>query len=53
MAPHALLFTRTSRQLRLDFAMTRLALSDEPPGFAVHALLDGELSSHVQQVRPS
>ena len=40
----------TYRQLRLDFAMHTLDLSAEPPGFAVHALLDGELSSHVQQV---
>jgi 3',5'-cyclic-AMP phosphodiesterase len=35
----------------LDFGATELALSDDPPGFAVHALLDGDLVSHVQPVR--
>lgn len=34
----------------LDFGATELALSDDPPGFAVHALLDGDLVSHVQPV---
>lgn len=32
----------------LDFSATELALSDDPPGFAVHALVDGKLISHVQ-----
>jgi 3',5'-cyclic AMP phosphodiesterase CpdA len=35
----------------LDFSATELALSDDPPGFAVHALVDGKLVSHVQPVR--
>ena len=35
----------------LDFGATELALSDDPPGFAVHALVDGKLVSHVQPVR--
>lgn len=35
----------------LDFEATELALSDDPPGFAVHALVDGRLVSHVQPVR--
>ena len=35
----------------LDFRTTELALSDDPPGFGVHALLDGALVSHVQPVR--
>lgn len=35
----------------LDFSSTELALSDDPPGFAVHALVDGKLVSHVQPVR--
>ena len=35
----------------LDFRSTELALSDDPPGFAVHALEDGRLVSHVQPVR--
>ena len=34
----------------LDFSATELALSDDPPGFAVHALVDGKLVSHVQPV---
>jgi 3',5'-cyclic AMP phosphodiesterase CpdA len=36
----------------LDFSATELALSDDPPGFGVHALVDGKLVSHVQPVRP-
>lgn len=35
----------------LDFDATELALSDDPPGFAVHALVDGRLVSHIQPVR--
>jgi len=35
----------------LDFSATELALSGDPPGFAVHALVDGKLVSHVQPVR--
>jgi 3',5'-cyclic-AMP phosphodiesterase len=35
----------------LDFRSTQLELSADPPGFAVHALVDGELVSHVQPVR--
>ena len=35
----------------LDFEATELALSDDPPGFAVHALVDGRLVSHIQPVR--
>jgi 3',5'-cyclic-AMP phosphodiesterase len=38
-------------QARLDFRPEEIVLSDDPPGFAVHALLDGELYSHVQPVR--
>jgi 3',5'-cyclic-AMP phosphodiesterase len=37
-------------QLKLDFRNEMLALTAEPPGFAVHALRDGELVSHVQPV---
>jgi 3',5'-cyclic AMP phosphodiesterase CpdA len=36
----------------LDFSATELALSDDPPGFAVHTLVDGKLVSHVQPVGP-
>lgn len=35
----------------LDFRATELALSDDPPGFAVHALVEGRLLSHIQPVR--
>ena len=34
----------------LAFGATELLLSADPPGFAVHALVDGELLSHVQPV---
>jgi len=35
----------------LDFRATQLQLSADPPGFAVHALVDGRLVSHIQPVR--
>jgi 3',5'-cyclic-AMP phosphodiesterase len=35
---------------RLKFNSGEIELAAEPPGFAVHALLDGELASHVQPV---
>jgi 3',5'-cyclic-AMP phosphodiesterase len=38
-------------QARLDFGADEIQLADEPSGFAVHAVLDGELVSHVQPVR--
>lgn len=38
-------------QARLDFSSGEIELVAEPPGFAVHAFLDGELASHVQPVR--
>jgi 3',5'-cyclic-AMP phosphodiesterase len=34
----------------LAFGATELLLSADPPGFAVHALVEGELVSHVQPV---
>jgi 3',5'-cyclic-AMP phosphodiesterase len=40
----------TYAQPRLDFSATTLRLSDEPAGFAVHALDAGELVSHIQLV---
>jgi 3',5'-cyclic-AMP phosphodiesterase len=45
-----LLAPSTYVQARLDFETTEMALAAEPPGFVVHALLDGELVSHVQPV---
>lgn len=40
----------TYAQLRLNFSTQELEVAAEPLGFAVHALLDGELVSHVQPV---
>jgi hypothetical protein len=40
----------THVQARLNFAMQEMELSPEPAGFAVHAVVDGELVSHVQPV---
>jgi len=37
-------------QTRLNFHAEELELAAEPAGFAVHAVLDGELISHVQPV---
>lgn len=37
-------------QCRLDFRSQELELADEPAGFAVHTVLDGEFVSHVQPV---
>ncbi|HYY22769.1 MAG TPA: phosphodiesterase [Thermoleophilaceae bacterium] len=37
-------------QARLNFGSEQIELADEPAGFALHALLDGELISHVQPV---
>jgi 3',5'-cyclic-AMP phosphodiesterase len=37
-------------QARLDFGAEQVHLSSDPPGFVVHALLDGDLVSHVQPV---
>jgi Icc protein len=36
--------------LRRHFSSEELELVPEPAGFAVHALVDGELASHVQPV---
>jgi 3',5'-cyclic-AMP phosphodiesterase len=38
-------------QGRLNFYAQELELVDEPAGFALHAVVDGELISHVQPVR--
>jgi Icc protein len=40
----------TYLQARLDLCAEELQLVPEPPGFALHALLDGELTSHVHPV---
>jgi 3',5'-cyclic AMP phosphodiesterase CpdA len=46
----ALAIPSTYVQARLNFGSGEIELVAEPPGFAVHALLDGELASHVQPV---
>lgn len=38
-------------QTRLDFQVRELELTSELPGFALHAVVDGELVSHVKAVR--
>ncbi|HET7444021.1 MAG TPA: phosphodiesterase [Solirubrobacterales bacterium] len=35
-------------QARLDFGLTDFEMSADPPGFAVHTLVDGRLVSHLQ-----
>ena len=37
-------------QARLDFTLQEIELAAEPAGFALHALVDGELVSHIQPV---
>lgn len=37
-------------QARLDFGATRIEFTSDPPAFAVHAILDGELATYVQPV---
>jgi hypothetical protein len=37
-------------QARLDFQAQQIELTSEILGFAVHAVVDGELVSHVQPV---
>jgi hypothetical protein len=37
-------------QARLDFGSKHIELAAQPAGFAVHAVLDGELISHIQPV---
>jgi 3',5'-cyclic-AMP phosphodiesterase len=40
----------TYAQTRLNFTSHEIEMAAEPLGFAVHALLDGEVASHVQPV---
>jgi 3',5'-cyclic-AMP phosphodiesterase len=42
----------TYMQVALDFESPKLAMRPEPPGFAIHALRDGTLASHVQGIQP-
>lgn len=45
---HVLTAPSTYVQFRLNFASQELELAAEPAGFAVHAVVDGELASHIQ-----
>ena len=47
----ALTVPSTYVQARLNFMMQEIELSADPAGFAVHAVVDGELISHIQTVR--
>jgi 3',5'-cyclic-AMP phosphodiesterase len=40
----------TNQQARLEIGSPELVFTQEPPAFALHALLDGELVSHVQPI---
>lgn len=37
-------------QTKVEFGATEIGLSDDPPGFAVHTMVDGEVVSHVHAV---
>jgi 3',5'-cyclic-AMP phosphodiesterase len=51
LAGHAVLTVpSTYVQARLDFGSQEIEFAADPAGFAVHAVLDGELISHVQPV---
>jgi Icc protein len=40
----------TYMQAALDFTAPKLQMQDDPPGYAIHALRDGSLASHLQPV---
>jgi hypothetical protein len=40
----------TYLQAALDFSAAKITMVPDPPGFAVHALRDGVLASHLQAV---
>jgi hypothetical protein len=35
---------------RLDFCSDEIEMSDDPAGYALHAVADGEVVSHIQPV---
>ncbi len=47
---HVLTVPSTYVQSRLAFGSRAIEFADEPAGFAMHAVLDGEVVSHVQPV---
>jgi 3',5'-cyclic-AMP phosphodiesterase len=42
----------TYLQSALDFTSPKLAMRPDPPGFAVHALREGSLATHLQRIAP-
>jgi 3',5'-cyclic-AMP phosphodiesterase len=42
--------TSTNLQATLELGATTMEVTDEPPSILVHALVDGELVTHVQPV---
>jgi 3',5'-cyclic-AMP phosphodiesterase len=42
----------TYLQAALDFTAPKLQMRADPPGFAVHALRDGSLATHLQRIAP-
>jgi 3',5'-cyclic AMP phosphodiesterase CpdA len=42
----------TYLQARLDFTSTGIGMRPDPPGFAIHALRDGTLATHLQPISP-
>jgi 3',5'-cyclic-AMP phosphodiesterase len=49
----ALTVPSTYVQARLDLSSDEIGFTDEPPAVALHALLDGGMTTHVQPVRSS
>jgi Icc protein len=49
-ASDVLIVPSTYVQARLAFGAQPMSFVDEPAGFAVHALVDGEVASHIQPV---
>jgi 3',5'-cyclic AMP phosphodiesterase CpdA len=42
----------TYLQAALDLTAPKLTMSPDPPGFAIHALRDGTLATHLQRIAP-
>jgi 3',5'-cyclic AMP phosphodiesterase CpdA len=42
----------TYLQTALDFTAPKLQMRADPPGFAIHALRDGSLATHLQRIAP-
>jgi hypothetical protein len=40
----------TYLQATLDFTAPKLTMRPDPPGFAVHALREGSLATHLQRI---